>query len=117
MGVGIPVAMSAFPDELYQLPLGWAERAYPKLIHYNRLPKGGHFAAREQPDFLTREMRDGFRSLRAWHPGYLPARAPLPSARRLLALAPRGCRVARLRAKDKRRSGKIEPYRLKSLAL
>jgi pimeloyl-ACP methyl ester carboxylesterase len=62
--VTIPVAVSAFPDELYQLPRSWAERAYPKLVHYNKLPKGGHFAAWEQPEFLTEELRVGFRSLR-----------------------------------------------------
>ena len=44
-GVSVPVAVSAFPDELYQCPRNWAESAYPKLIHYNKLPKGGHFAA------------------------------------------------------------------------
>src|SRR5678816_2674972 len=49
-GVGIPVAVSVFPDELYPAPRSWAERAYPKLIHYNRLEKGGHFAAWEQPE-------------------------------------------------------------------
>lgn len=64
MGITIPVAVSAFPDELYQCPRSWAERAFPKLIHYNRLPKGGHFAAWEQPEFLTQEMRAGLRSLR-----------------------------------------------------
>ena len=63
-GVGIPVAVSVFPDELYPAPRSWAERAYPKLIHYNKLPKGGHFAAWEQPKFLSEEMRVGFRSLR-----------------------------------------------------
>jgi pimeloyl-ACP methyl ester carboxylesterase len=63
-GVKIPVAASAFPDELYTAPRSWAEQAYPELIHYNRLPKGGHFAAWEQPKFLTEEMRAGFRSLR-----------------------------------------------------
>ena len=62
--VGIPVAVSVFPDELYPAPRSWAERAYPKLIHYNKLPKGGHFAAWEQPKFLSEEMRAGFRSLR-----------------------------------------------------
>ena len=65
MGVKIPVAISAFPDELYQPPRSWVERAYPKLIHYNRLPKGGHFAAWEQPKFLSEELRAGFKSLRA----------------------------------------------------
>ena len=53
IGVNIPIAISAFPDELYQAPKSWVERPYPKLIHYNRLPKGGHFAAWEQPQFLT----------------------------------------------------------------
>jgi pimeloyl-ACP methyl ester carboxylesterase len=64
MGVKVPIAISAFPDELYQAPKSWVERAYPNLIHYNRLPKGGHFAAWEQPDYLTQEIRAGFRSLR-----------------------------------------------------
>ncbi len=63
-GVAIPVAVSAFPDELYQAPRSWTERAYPKLIHYNRLPKGGHFAAWEQPQLFSEEVRVGFRSLR-----------------------------------------------------
>jgi pimeloyl-ACP methyl ester carboxylesterase len=64
LNVAIPVAVSAFPDELYQCPRSWAERAYPKLIHYNRLEKGGHFAAWEQPQLLSQELRAGFRSLR-----------------------------------------------------
>jgi pimeloyl-ACP methyl ester carboxylesterase len=63
-GVTIPVAVSAFPDELYQVPKSWAERTFPKLIHYNRLPKGGHFAAWEQPELFTSELRAGFKSLR-----------------------------------------------------
>jgi pimeloyl-ACP methyl ester carboxylesterase len=63
-GVKIPVAASAFPDELFQAPKSWTEQAYPKLIHYNKLPKGGHFAAWEQPDLLVGEMRAGFKSLR-----------------------------------------------------
>jgi pimeloyl-ACP methyl ester carboxylesterase len=62
--VEIPVAVSAFPDEVVQTPRSWAEHAYPKLIHYNRPPKGGHFAAWEQPQLLTEELRAGFRSLR-----------------------------------------------------
>jgi pimeloyl-ACP methyl ester carboxylesterase len=62
--VEIPVAVSAFPDELYQAPRSWAEQAYPRLLHYNRMPRGGHFAAWEQPDLLTDEVRAGFRSLR-----------------------------------------------------
>jgi pimeloyl-ACP methyl ester carboxylesterase len=63
-GVSIPVAVSAFPDELYQCPRSWAERAFPKLIHYNKLDKGGHFAAWEQPQLLSEELRAGFRPLR-----------------------------------------------------
>src|SRR3954462_12455042 len=63
-GVSVPVAVSVFPDELYQVPRNWAEDAYPNLIHYNRLDKGGHFAAWEQPELLTSELREGFRSLR-----------------------------------------------------
>jgi pimeloyl-ACP methyl ester carboxylesterase len=63
-GVSIPVAVSSFPDELYPVPRSWAERAYPKLIHFNKLPKGGHFAAWEQPRLFSEELRAGFRSLR-----------------------------------------------------
>jgi len=63
-GVKIPVAVSAFPDEIYAAPRSWAEKAYPKLIHYNRLEKGGHFAAWEQPDLFVAELRAAFRSLR-----------------------------------------------------
>jgi pimeloyl-ACP methyl ester carboxylesterase len=63
-GVSLPVAVSVFPDELYQAPRSWVEKAYPKLIHYNRLPKGGHFAAWEQPTLLVDELRTGLRSLR-----------------------------------------------------
>jgi pimeloyl-ACP methyl ester carboxylesterase len=62
--LSIPVAVSAFPDELYQAPRSWAERAYPKLIHYNKLDKGGHFAAWEQPQLFVEELRAGFKSLR-----------------------------------------------------
>jgi pimeloyl-ACP methyl ester carboxylesterase len=63
-GVSIPVAVSAFPDEIDLCPRSWAERAYPKLIHYNKLDKGGHFAAWEQPQLLSNEIRAAFRSLR-----------------------------------------------------
>jgi pimeloyl-ACP methyl ester carboxylesterase len=63
-GVAIPVAVSAFPDELYQAPRSWTERAYPKLIHYNKLDRGGHFAAWEQPQLFSEEVRAGFRPLR-----------------------------------------------------
>ena len=63
-GVPIPVAVSVFPDEIYAAPRSWTERAYPKLIHYNRLDKGGHFAAWEQPELFTAELRAAFRPLR-----------------------------------------------------
>lgn len=62
--VTIPVAVSVFPDELYQPPRSWAEKAYPRLVHYNKLDRGGHFAAWEQPQLLVDELRAGFRSLR-----------------------------------------------------
>jgi pimeloyl-ACP methyl ester carboxylesterase len=63
--ITIPFAISVFPDELYQAPRSWAERAYPRnLIHYNKLDKGGHFAAWEQPGLFAAEMRAAFRSLR-----------------------------------------------------
>jgi pimeloyl-ACP methyl ester carboxylesterase len=63
--ITIPFAISVFPHELYEAPRSWAERAYPhNLIHYNRLDRGGHFAAWEQPDLFTAEMRASFRTLR-----------------------------------------------------
>ena len=63
--ITIPFAISVFPDELYQAPRSWAERAYPKnLVHYNKLDRGGHFAAWEQPDLFSSEMRASFKSLR-----------------------------------------------------
>jgi hypothetical protein len=62
-GVSIPVAVSV-PDEIDLCPRSWAERAYPKLIHYNKLDKGGHFAAWEQPQLFSEEVRAGFRPLR-----------------------------------------------------
>jgi pimeloyl-ACP methyl ester carboxylesterase len=63
--ITIPFAISVFPDELYQAPLSWAQRAYPRnLIHYNRLDRGGHFAAWEQPDLFAAEMRASFKTLR-----------------------------------------------------
>lgn len=62
--VSIPVAVSVFPDEIYAAPRNWAERAYPKLIHYNKLGKGGHFAAWEQPELFVSELRVSFKSLR-----------------------------------------------------
>src|SRR6202035_5747441 len=63
--VSIPVAVSVSPDELYPMPRSWAEQAFPKLIHFNKLPKGGHFAAWEQPQLFSQEVRAGFRSLRS----------------------------------------------------
>jgi pimeloyl-ACP methyl ester carboxylesterase len=63
--VSIPVAVSVFPDEIEAVPRSWAERAYPKLIHYNKLDKGGHFAAWEQPQLFSEEVRAGFRQLRS----------------------------------------------------
>jgi pimeloyl-ACP methyl ester carboxylesterase len=62
--VQIPVAVSVFPDEIYAAPRTWTERAYPNLIHYNKLDKGCHFAAWEQPEALTAELRESFGSLR-----------------------------------------------------
>jgi pimeloyl-ACP methyl ester carboxylesterase len=62
-GVSIPVAVSVFPDELYPAPRSWTERAFPKLMHYNKLDKGGHFAAWEQPKLFSEEVRAGFRPL------------------------------------------------------
>jgi len=64
-GIKIPVAVSAFAEEIYQAPKSWAEKAYPKLIHYGRLPKGTHFAAWEQPDLFVGEMRASFKTLRS----------------------------------------------------
>jgi pimeloyl-ACP methyl ester carboxylesterase len=63
-GVKIPVVVSAFPDELYQVPRNWAEKAYPNMIYYKKHEKGGHFAAWEQPELLVEDIREGFRSLR-----------------------------------------------------
>jgi pimeloyl-ACP methyl ester carboxylesterase len=71
-GVGIPVAVSVFPSEQYQAPRSWTERAYPRLVHYNQLDRGGHFAAWEQPHLFADELRTGFRSLR---------KAPVPEPR------------------------------------
>jgi pimeloyl-ACP methyl ester carboxylesterase len=63
-GVSIPVAVSVFPDELYPAPRSWTERAYPRLIYFNKVEKGGHFAAWEQPQLFSQELRESFRSLR-----------------------------------------------------
>jgi pimeloyl-ACP methyl ester carboxylesterase len=63
-GIQVPTAVSVFPDEIYAAPKSWSQKAYPKLIYYNRLPKGGHFAAWEQPELFTEELRAAFRPLR-----------------------------------------------------
>jgi pimeloyl-ACP methyl ester carboxylesterase len=63
-GVTIPVAVSVFPDELYPAPRSWTEQAFPNLIHFNKVSKGGHFAAWEQPQLFSAEVRAGFRTLR-----------------------------------------------------
>ncbi|MGH6613622.1 epoxide hydrolase family protein [Sphingomonas sp.] len=63
-GIKIPVAVSAFPDELYQAPKSWVDQAFPNLLYYNRQAKGGHFAAWEQPDALTKDLRLAFKPLR-----------------------------------------------------
>ncbi|MEU0785732.1 epoxide hydrolase family protein [Streptomyces sp. NPDC006173] len=63
-GVKLPVAVSVFPDEMYTAPKSWSEKAYPNLVHYNRVAKGGHFAAWEQPASLVSEIRAGLRSMR-----------------------------------------------------
>ncbi len=64
-GVKVPVAVSVFPEEIYQAPRSWAEQAYPKLVYYKKHGKGGHFAAWEQPQLLSEDVRAGFRSLRS----------------------------------------------------
>jgi len=64
LGVNVPVVVSAFPDELYQAPRTWAEKAYPKMIYYKKHNKGGHFAAWEQPELLVNDIRAGFKSIR-----------------------------------------------------
>ena len=63
-GVKIPVAVTVFPGEQYLAPRSWAERAYPNLIYFNEVDMGGHFAAWEQPELFSAELRAGFRSLR-----------------------------------------------------
>jgi len=65
VNVSIPAAVSVFPGENYEAPRSWAERAYHKLIYYNTLDKGGHYAAWEQPQLFSEEVRAGFRSLRS----------------------------------------------------
>jgi pimeloyl-ACP methyl ester carboxylesterase len=68
-GVSLPVAVSVFPAEQYQAPRSWAERAYPNLVYYNQVDKGGHFAAWEQPYLFAQELREGFRPLRTTRTG------------------------------------------------
>jgi hypothetical protein len=63
-GVSIPVAISVFPSEQYQAPKSWAEQAYPNLIYFNEVDRGGHFAAWEEPQLFAEEIRAAFRSLR-----------------------------------------------------
>jgi pimeloyl-ACP methyl ester carboxylesterase len=63
--VQIPAAVSVYPDEIYAAPRSWVEKAFPKLIYFNKLAKGGHFAAWEQPAFFVSDVRAGFKSLRA----------------------------------------------------
>jgi pimeloyl-ACP methyl ester carboxylesterase len=76
-GVSIPVAVSVFPDELYQAPRSWAEQAYPNLFYYHKLDKGGHFAAWEQPEIFSSELRAAFKSLRPL--GQAPTQSNTPS--------------------------------------
>ena len=63
-GVTVPAAVSVFPKELYQAPRSWAEQAYPNLIYYNEVDEGNHFAAWQEPELFTTEVRAAFRSLR-----------------------------------------------------
>lgn len=62
--IKIPVAVTVFPGEIYQAPKTWTERAYPNLIYFNEVDKGGHFAAWEQPELFAKELRAAFRTLR-----------------------------------------------------
>ena len=62
--ISVPAAVSVFPEEVYQAPRSWTERAYSNLLHFKRHAKGGHFAAWEQPDLLVGDLRAGFKSLR-----------------------------------------------------
>jgi len=63
-GATVPAAVSVFPRELYQAPRSWAEQAYPKLVYFNQVDRGNHFAAWQEPDLFTTEIRAAFRSLR-----------------------------------------------------
>ena len=64
LDIAVPAAVSVFPEEVFQAPRSWAERAFRNLLHFNALPKGGHFAAWEQPTLFSEEVRQSFRSLR-----------------------------------------------------
>jgi pimeloyl-ACP methyl ester carboxylesterase len=63
-GVKIPVVVSAFPDEVINIPENWVKKSYPNMVYYKKHNKGGHFAAFEQPELLVEDIREGFRSLR-----------------------------------------------------
>jgi len=75
--ISVPAAVSVFPEEVYQAPRGRTERAYKNLTHYNAVAKGGHFAAWEQPQLFSEEVRAGFRSLRS---GVLKSDVPIGKA-------------------------------------
>jgi hypothetical protein len=62
--VSVPVAFTVFPDEIFQAPRSWTEKVYPNLVYFHQAERGGHFAAWEEPDLFTAELRAGFRSLR-----------------------------------------------------
>jgi pimeloyl-ACP methyl ester carboxylesterase len=62
--IRLPVAITAFPEEVYQTPETWARRAYPNLIYFHEVDRGGHFAAWEQPELFSVELRAAFKSLR-----------------------------------------------------
>ena len=95
-GVTIPVGVSVFPDELYRAPRSWAEQAYPNLVYYNQLDRGGHFAAWEQPELLSEEVRAD-----------VPIAALGDRVRACAhALVRRGDRVAQLRATRPRRAAR-----------
>ncbi len=64
LNIAVPAAVSVFPDEIYEAPRSWVERAYTRLIYYNKVDKGGHFAAWERPELFARELRASFKSLR-----------------------------------------------------
>ena len=94
--VTVPVAVSVFPDELFQAPRSWTEQAYPNLIHYNRSSRGGHFAAWEQPELYASELRAGsarFASVDRCRVGICPRSAARPSGSTPSHSAPPSCGV------------------------